>query len=158
MRDRDGYRIPTGFLAGVGGLLSLAGLGGIGAALLAPGQLKAAVPGVVLDASAVGGATSALGGALLVLGVAQLVTAAALRREVRWAPAAGVMLGSAVGILLLASATACVVMIAAGAESAPLLAVAGLALGALALAYAGATAQLVVAARRRLDNIPGRGR
>ncbi len=146
-----------GFLAGVGGLLSLAGLGGIGAALLAPGQLKAAVPGVVLDASAVGGAASALGGAVLMLGVAHMVTAAALWRGLRWAAAAGVMLGSAVGILLLSSAAACAVMIAAGAESAPLLAVAGVALGTLGLAYAGATARLVVAARRRLDGIPGRG-
>ncbi len=67
------------------------------------------------------------------------------------------MLGSAVGILLLSSAAACAVMIAAGAESAPLLAVAGVALGTLGLAYAGATARLVVAARRRLDGIPGRG-
>ncbi len=93
----------AGLTFAVGGIVAVA-LG-----WLAADWLLARLPAVSAGPDAVGGAAVAIGGALLAVAAAHLAVVTGLRRGVRIAEAAGVLLGGTMAAILAAGATAAAV-------------------------------------------------
>jgi len=99
----------------VGGTaMVFAGLAAAVLGLVAGGWIRAQLPQVVIDASAVGGATFALGVVVAAAGAIQLLVAASLRLAGRWLMAGAAILAGLLASLLLASAVAAATEVARG--------------------------------------------
>ena len=117
----------------VGGtVMVLCGLAVAVLGLVAGGWIRSQLPQVVIDASAVGGATFALGVVVAGTGGMQLVVAS-LHLASRWLMAGAAVLAGLVASLLLASAVAAATEVARGGN--PWLLAASIGLGAAGLAY-----------------------
>jgi hypothetical protein len=125
----------------IGGLaFAFAGAVAVLLGSLAAEWVLARLPAVSAGPAAVGGATVAIGALLLAVAAIHLSVVAGLRRGVRVAGAAGVLLGATLAAFLGSSA------VAAGVQGLPLVAI-GLGLGAIAY---GAAASRLVNVRRQV--------
>ncbi len=113
-------RIPRALVVAGTFLVGL-GLAGLLVAVGNPDLIRSRIPGLAVDAAAVGGAAAALATAVMTTGVAHLLLAVALRRGVPWSIEAGICLALLLGALLLASGAAAWVAFAAGGGLAPVL-------------------------------------
>jgi len=125
----------------VGGTaMVFAGLAAAVLGLVAGGWIRAQLPQVVIDASAVGGATFALGVVVAAAGAIQLLVAASLRLAGRWLMAGAAILAGLLASLLLASAVSAATEVARGGTQ--WLLAGSLGLLAAAVAYAACAWQL----------------
>jgi hypothetical protein len=133
-------RWPRVVLAVGGGVMVLAGAGGMALGTGGGAFVRALLPPVAVDASAVGGATVALSAVVVGFGAVQLLLARAVSRPGRWTAAAAVILSGLLAAASLAVAVVSATQAAAGGPAA-LLAVAATML-VIALAYAAASMTL----------------
>lgn len=101
-------------LSAVGAALMLLALGGLAVAGTRPDLILNQLPGLAVDAAAVGGAAAALSMGVFVLGLTHLLLALALVGGARWALIAGIGFGAVICALLLALAAAAFVELADG--------------------------------------------
>ena len=122
---------------------------GLGAAMLGRDALIAALPPLAIDAEALGGALTVIAVAAMLIGAAHVGVVSGLRRDLRRARSAGVLLASilAVGFLGLAATAAASAL--RQPLLAPLLVAACLAAAAAAIGYALTVARLVAELRSR---------
>lgn len=131
----------TVFLAGAGAWLVLAALG-LGISLFGRQRILAALPPLIIDADAIGGALTAIAVAAFAIAAFHAVIAAGLARDRRWARTTGILTASTLAIGFLATSaalaasavreTALAAPLAAGASVAALAAV-GYAIGTVRL-------------------------
>ncbi len=141
--------LPNAVLPAAGIVLCLAGAAAVAVGWLNPRLISDQLPpDAAIDAPAVGGAAVALGVAIVLLGVVHLAIAAALRRGIRVAPTAGVVLTATMAVLSLGFAVAALVSIASGAAPAVLMLPASIGLGAAVVAYV-ATTMAIIGAQER---------
>ena len=114
----------------------LAGIGGIGLAVVGRGWLLTTLPPLAIDSDALGGALTAMAVAVLAIGLAHLAVLIGLARGWRWVRSAGALLTSVLAAVSLGLAAAAVSSALRDAAYAlPLAAGAGLAaVGALGYA------------------------
>ena len=140
-------RLATGLLLAAALLLAVAGLVGITLGLFFAPWLYDQLPPVLIDVSAVGGAATALGFLLLGLAAAHLAAALGVIRGIAMLHTPAVLLCLAMAVLTLAWAVAALVSAAAGTGVPAAMLPAGLALGAVALAYGLAARRLIKLSR-----------
>jgi hypothetical protein len=116
---------------------------GLGAAMLGSDALIAALPPLAIDAEALGGALTVIAVAAMLIGAAHVGIVAGLRRDLRRARSAGVLLASvlAVGFLGLAATAAASAL--REPPLAPMLAGGCLAAAVAAIGYALTVARLI---------------
>jgi hypothetical protein len=118
-------------LSGIGGALMLLAVAGLAVAGTRPDLILNRLPGLAVDAAAVGGAAAALSMGVLVLGLAHVLLALALVGGAPWAPIAGIGFGAMISALLFALAAAAFVELADGSGLVALAGGIGLVLTAL---------------------------
>jgi hypothetical protein len=123
-------RLPRLLLVIGGGAILVTGIAGVAAGATIPDRLHDLLPGVVVDAAAIGGATVALGVLLVGVGALQVVIGLLLGRGDP-TRAAGIVVLAVLGALLLAVGVALLTEVGAGASAwllAPGVALAGVAM------------------------------
>jgi hypothetical protein len=145
------YGLAVPILVAAGTVLVLAGIAAAGVGWLNPHLISDQLPPEApIDAAAVGGAAVALGVAVALVGLVHLLLAAALRRRVRMAPTAAVVVAATMAVLSFGFAVAALVSVASGAAPAVLMVPASIALAAATIAYGATTAAIIGAQERRI--------
>lgn len=114
---------------------SAAGIGGIVLGLTSGPWLLAQLPALVIDAAALGGATTAIGVGLLLLGLTHLGVLVAMRAELPRALSGALLLSASMAVVLLALAAAAATSAIRTPASAAILLAAALAVALGAAGY-----------------------